>query len=95
MKIASWFNWREWTRLNDGLIPISNDRDVAPGNQAVHSTVTKKMPNFLVKNEKKWRKCPKKCHKKHYASQVENKLVSKHNKSGTIAYFITNNLYVL
>ena len=32
MTIASWFNWREWTRLNDGLIPISNDRDVAPGN---------------------------------------------------------------
>ena len=23
----------------------------------------KKMTNFLVKNEKKWRKCPKKCQK--------------------------------
>ena len=29
--------------------------------------------------------------KKHYESQVENKLVSKHNKYKTIAYFITNN----
>ena len=33
--------------------------------------------------------------KKHYESQVANKLVSKHNKHGTLAYFITNNLYVL
>ena len=33
--------------------------------------------------------------KKHYESQTENKLVSKHNKYGTLAYFITNNLYVL
>ena len=66
--------------------------------QAVHSTVTKiktkKMTNFLVKNEKQWRKCPKKCQKKHYESQVENKLVSKPNKYGTLVYFITNNLYV-
>ena len=61
--------------------------------QAVHSAVTKKMTNFLVKNEKAWRKCPKNA-KKHYESQVENKLVSKHNRYGTFAYFITNNLYV-
>ena len=33
--------------------------------------------------------------KKHYESQDENKLVSKHNKYRTLAYFITNNLYVL
>ena len=33
--------------------------------------------------------------KKHYESQVENKLVSKHNKYETLAYFITNNLHDL
>ena len=33
--------------------------------------------------------------KKHYESQVDNKLVSKNNKYGTLAYFITNNVYVL
>ena len=31
-QLQAGFNWKEWTRLNDGLIPISNDRDVAPGN---------------------------------------------------------------
>ena len=46
---------------------------------------------FLVKNEKKWRNVPKNV-KKTLWNQVENKLVSKHNKSGTLAYFITNNL---
>ena len=54
-----------------------------------------KMTNFLVKNEIKWRKCPKKCQKKHYESQVENKLVSKRSKYRTLTDFITNNLYVL
>ena len=33
--------------------------------------------------------------KKHYESQVENKILSKHSKYGTLAYFITNNLQVL
>ena len=37
------------------------------------------MTNVLVKND----------------SQVENKLVSKPNKYETLAYFMTNNLYVL
>ena len=41
------------------------------------------------------KKMSQKMRKKHYESQVENKLVSKHNKYGTHAYFITNNLYVL
>ena len=36
------------------------------------------------------RKIPPKIPKKHYGSQV-----AKHNKYGTLAYFITNNLYVL
>ena len=31
----------------------------------------------------------------HYESQVEKKLVSKYNKYGTLAYFITNNWCVL
>ena len=33
--------------------------------------------------------------KKHYEKQVENKLVSTHNRYSTLAYFITNNFYVL
>ena len=33
--------------------------------------------------------------KKHYESQVENKLVFKYTKYETLAYFITNNLHVL
>ena len=55
------------------------------------------MTTFLVKNEKKRKKneMSKKMPKKHYESQVENKLVSKHNKYRTLAYFITNNLHVL
>ena len=42
-------------------------------------------------------KMPKKKRKKtnKHKNQVENKLVSKHNKYGTLACFITNNLYVL
>ena len=57
------------------------------------------MPTFLVKNAKKKKKneenVPKNAKKKHFESEVENKLVSKHNKYRTLAYFITNNLYVL
>ena len=41
------------------------------------------------------KKMSQKMLKKHYDSQVENKLVSKHNKYGTFANFIKNNLYVL
>ena len=41
------------------------------------------------------KKMSKKMPKKHYESQVENKLVSKHKKYGTLGHFITNNLYVL
>ena len=52
------------------------------------------MTNVLVKNEKNEENVPKNS-KKHYDSQVENKLVSKPNKYETLAYFITNNLYVL
>ena len=44
---------------------------------------------------KKMKKMSQKIPKKHYGSQVENKIVSKHNKYGTLAYFITNILYVL
>ena len=44
------------------------------------------------KKKKKRRKCQKKAKKKHYESQVENKLVSKHNKYNTLAYFTANNL---
>ena len=33
--------------------------------------------------------------KKHFENQVENKLVSNHNKYGTLAYFITNSFNVL
>ena len=32
--------------------------------------------------------------KDHYESQVENKLVSKHNKYRALVYFITNNLFL-
>ena len=53
------------------------------------------MTNFLVKNEKKNEENVPKMPQKHYESQAENKLVSKHNKYRTLAYFITNNLYVL
>ena len=49
------------------------------------------MINFLVKKKKMSQKMPK----KYYESQVENKLVSKHEGHGTLAYFITNNFYVL
>ena len=45
----------------------------------------------MKKNDENAPKTPK----KHYESQVENKLVSKQNKYRTLAYFITNNLYVL
>ena len=41
------------------------------------------------------KKISEKMSKKHYENQDENKLVSKHNKYGTLAYFIANNLYVL
>ena len=44
---------------------------------------------------KKNEEMSQKMSKKHYENQVENKLVSKHNKYGALAYFITNNLYVL
>ena len=50
------------------------------------------MKKKIKKNEEN---VPKNAKKKHYESQVENKLVSKHNKYRTLAYFITNNLYVL
>ena len=40
-------------------------------------------------------KMPQKMPKKHYESQVENKLAFKHNKYGTLACLIANNLYVL
>ena len=53
------------------------------------------MTNFLVKNEKNMKKMSQKMPKKHYESQVENKLVFKHTKYETLAYFITNNLHVL
>ena len=43
----------------------------------------------MKKNEEN---APKNVKKKHYESQAENKLISKHNKYGTLAYFITNNL---
>ena len=55
----------------------------------------KKMTNFLVKNEKKMKKMSKKIPKKHYESQLGNKLLSKHNKYRTLAYFTTNNLHLL
>ena len=41
------------------------------------------------------KKMSQKTAKKHYESQVENKLVPQRNKYGTLAYFITNNLYIL
>ena len=41
------------------------------------------------------KKMSQKCQKKHYEKQVENKLVSTHNRYSTLAYFITNNFYVL
>ena len=51
--------------------------------------MTKKMTNFLVKNEgkkeKKKKKMSQKMSKKHYESQVENKLLPKHNKHRTLA----------
>ena len=53
------------------------------------------MTIFLVKNEKKNEENVPKMPQRHYESQAENKLVSKHNKYRTLAYFITNNLYVL
>ena len=67
------------------------------------------MTHFLVKNEKMKKISPKIPTKKkqknkkhthththtHYESQVEKKLVSKYNKYGTLAYFITNNWCVL
>ena len=53
------------------------------------------MTNFSAKNEKKIKKMSPKNAKKHYESKVENKVVSKHNKYRTRAYFITNNLLVL
>ena len=74
------------------------------------SSVNQKPLNSNQKNgnffSKKWKKMKKMFPKmkktkkkqkknKHYESQVENKLVSKHNKYRTLAYFITNNLYVL
>ena len=48
----------------------------------------KKMTNFLVKNEKKKNEenVPKNA-KKHHECQVENKLVSKHNKYETLTCF--------
>ena len=52
------------------------------------------MTNFLVKNEK-MKKMSQKMPKKHYESQVEDKIVSKHSKYRALAYFITNILYVL
>ena len=54
----------------------------------------KKMTNFLVKNEKNEENVQKNP-KKHYESQLGNKLLSKHNKYWTLAYFITNNLHLL
>ena len=56
---------------------------------------SKKWKNEEKKEKKKKKKMFQKMLKKHYESQTENKLVSKHNKYGTLAYFITNNLYVL
>ena len=53
------------------------------------------MTNVLVKNEKQNEENVQINAKKYHESQVENKLVFKHNKYGTLAYFITNNLYVL
>ena len=50
------------------------------------------MTYVSVKNEKKMKKMSPKMPKN---TIVENKLVSKHNKYRTLAYFITNNLYVL
>ena len=61
----------------------------------------KKMTNFFVKIKKKKQKIKKMSQKmpknktKHCESQVGDKLVSVHNKYGTLAYFITNNLHVL
>ena len=47
------------------------------------------------KIKKKRKKMSPKMPKKHFENQVENKLVSNHNKYGTLAYFITNNFNVL
>ena len=59
--------------------------------------MTKKMTNILVKkkNKKKEKENVPKNAKKHFENQVENKLVSNHNKYGTLAYFITNNFNIL
>ena len=46
----------------------------------------KKITNVLIKDEKKMKKMSQKMPKKHYESQVENKLVSKHNKYGALIY---------
>ena len=50
------------------------------------------MKDKIKKISQKWKKTIVK--KDHYESQVENKLVSKHNKYRALVYFITNNLFL-